>query len=254
MASGKLLWTGPSLVDGHPIMVVATGLTTPSNNKKTGPMAQVFILRHDIPPMEAVKTGQDESICGTCRHRGTSDGTKNKGRTCYVEVGKSVANVWRSYRNAAVDNTPNLLAYADRNIRLGAYGDPGAVPMWVWKLMLSGVPFGRITGYTHLWRTCDTRLSYYCMASVDTEDEAREAQATGWRTFRVKSLSEPKFADEAFCPASEAKGFATDCNTCMACGGGQSKARCNIVIDVHGPVHMKNEFTSRALRERGALT
>ena len=62
-------YRGPSMLDGKPIRAVATKITSDSVNEKTGPMIQVYIMPDDIKPSIAVKTGQDESVCGSCVHR-----------------------------------------------------------------------------------------------------------------------------------------------------------------------------------------
>ena len=81
--NGVVLYEGPSQIDGAPIVMIAVGLLQGSTNTKTGAMVQTYILRQDMPPIEAVKTGADESICGGCTHRG--DGTGKK-RSCYVTL------------------------------------------------------------------------------------------------------------------------------------------------------------------------
>ena len=88
-----LLYDGPSRLDRAPIIVLATGIDTPSKNQKTGPMVQTYILRKDISPSEAVRSGADYSICGNCIHRGGHD----RKRSCYVEVHKGPTSVWRSF-------------------------------------------------------------------------------------------------------------------------------------------------------------
>ena len=65
-ANGVVLYRGPSRLDGAPIVVVATGLQRPSENEKTGPMVQTWILRSDEHPVSAVHSGADASICGDC--------------------------------------------------------------------------------------------------------------------------------------------------------------------------------------------
>jgi hypothetical protein len=80
--SGVILYQGPSLLDGAPIVVIATGLDS-SSNGKTGDMVQTHIIRADLSPLAAIQEGKDSSICGDCFHRG--DGT-GKHRTCYVTV------------------------------------------------------------------------------------------------------------------------------------------------------------------------
>jgi hypothetical protein len=72
------------------------------------------------------------------------------------------------------------------------------------------------------------------MASVDSEQEARAAQAAGWRTFRVKVSTDPKLEREVTCPASKEAGQRTTCEDCRACGGLSAKARAGIVINAHG--------------------
>ena len=61
------VWEGPSLLDPSVIiMMVVTGLVTASSNHKTGDMLQTWIMRKDMPPHEAVKTGHDYAVCGDC--------------------------------------------------------------------------------------------------------------------------------------------------------------------------------------------
>jgi len=62
-------WRGESPIDGAAIVMLATGQTKPSDNTKTGPMVQTFIIRQDMKPIEAVKTGKDKSICDGCKFR-----------------------------------------------------------------------------------------------------------------------------------------------------------------------------------------
>jgi len=80
-----IIYNGPSLLDGKPIVVIAT---YSNRNTKTGHVVQTYILRSDIHPLEASKTGEDYSICGECPMRGelTRDPSRKqaKGRKCYV--------------------------------------------------------------------------------------------------------------------------------------------------------------------------
>jgi hypothetical protein len=89
--AGIILYEGPSAIDGAPIVVIANRIATGSNNAKTGAMVQTFIMRADVNPFRALKTGQDESICGDCPQR------PFKGGKCYVDVAKSVASVYGAY-------------------------------------------------------------------------------------------------------------------------------------------------------------
>ena len=59
--TGYVIYRGPSLLDGAPIVAIATMQTS---NRKTGNMVQTWILREDVSPVEASKAGADASVCG----------------------------------------------------------------------------------------------------------------------------------------------------------------------------------------------
>ena len=56
-----VIYKGPSLLDNEQIVVIAT---YSDRNTKTGKVVQTYILRENINPLEASKTGADFSICG----------------------------------------------------------------------------------------------------------------------------------------------------------------------------------------------
>jgi len=239
--NGAVLYRGPSLIDGSPIVCIATGLASASANAKTGGLIQTYILRADVSPVDAVKSGADVSICGACPHRGDGSG---KGRTCYVNVGQGPLAVYRAFqRGAYPDASPGI--GAGRLVRLGTYGDPAAVPVAVWQALLAGSVGS--TGYSHQWRTCDQSLSRYCMASVDSAAEAAEASAAGWRYFRVAlPCDAPRLPSEAICPASAEAGKKLQCADCLACSGANGR-RGNIVIQAHGGFAVMANIKRRAI-------
>ena len=256
MANSVLLWKGASAIDGAPIALVATGLKKASSNTKTGGMVQTYIIRTDVSPIEAIHTGADESICGTCPHRGdivpATDGahaTKNVNRSCYVLVFQGPLNV---YKTLSAGKYPDATAtgaqlLAGLSVRLGTYGDPAAIPFDVWAALL--VNAGRCTGYTHQWTRefCDPRFAQWCMASADSALEAEHAQALGYRTFRVGTMAESIVKGKEFlCPASEQAGKKTDCAACLACGGTNSPNRANVFIPAHGVAAKINAFEKRS--------
>ena len=235
--NGVVIYRGPSMLDGAPIVVIATGLTKGSSNEKTGDLIQTWILREDVSPIEAVNTGADASICGTCPHRGRIEDGRNVGRSCYVTVFQAPLNVWKSYHRGLYPAvTPEQAAdlFDGRKVRLGSYGDPAALPFAVWGVALAKT-LAR-TGYSHAWRNVSPALASYVMASCDSVQDAIDAKALGYRTFRVTSLPSPqdKRPREVVCPASAEAGYKTTCASCLACGGLSAKARANIVITVHG--------------------
>ena len=224
--NGAVIYRGPSMIDGAPIIAVATGLAHASANPKTGDMVQTWILREDIAPLEAGKTGQDASICGGCKHRPTAGGT------CYVSIFQGPRSVWAAYKREsypimAPEDAARLVQ--GRKVRLGAYGDPCAVPVDVWRAFIA-LASGH-TGYTHQWRgRCAVGFEGLLQASVDNEREHAAARAKGWATFRVRSESEPVLPGEMICPASDEGGHGATCETCGACNG----AGAQVVIIVHG--------------------
>jgi hypothetical protein len=216
-SSGAVIWEGSSPIDGAPIVAI---VTWHSRNAKTGDMGQTFILRADMRPTDAVLSGADYSICFNCKHRGD----ELNPRTCYVEVGKSVNAVHRCY---AAGNYPTVspgdasAMIRGRAVRLGAYGDPAMVPASVWDSLVSRA--SGYTGYTHQWRTASSHR-HLCMASVDSPAEHLEAQAQGWRTFRVRSsAADAMIPGEVVCPASVEGGNRTQCDRCRLCSGNSGR-------------------------------
>ena len=138
MPNGAVIYRGPSQLDGAPIVAIATGLAKGSTNSKTGGgLIQVWILREDVSPVHAVHSGADSSICGTCPHRGRIENGRNLDRSCYVTVFQAPLNVWKCYKRGLYAPASNLATtFEGRGVRLGAYGDPAALPIEIWRAVL----------------------------------------------------------------------------------------------------------------------
>jgi hypothetical protein len=213
---GVIVWQGASLIDGSPIVVIATMKTS---NRKTGDMVQTWILRTDMTPVDAVSTGADDAICGDCPLRGVG----GKDRACYVNVGQAPQAVYRAFHRGAYpvfDAEKHGWLFAGRGLRCGAYGDPTASPLDAW-LPLIAITGKRRTGYTHQWRNCDQAWREFLMASVETLPGAETAIAAGWRTFRLRRADQPLMAGERVCPASDEGGKRKTCDQCFGCSGTQ---------------------------------
>lgn len=236
--NGAIIYRGPSMLDGAPIVVVVTGLAKSSRNEKTGDMLQTWIIRDDINPIEAAKTGQDETVCGDCVHRPINGGS------CYVKLFQAPLNIFRSAHRGIYPTVTDLDAIAalgvNRVVRLGSYGDPAAVPVNVWQALTAHA--SAWTGYTHQWRNAP-HLMALCMASADSVAEHVMAKAMGWRTFRVRTATEAVMAKEFICPASKEAGNKTDCASCKACMGTSAKAKASPVIIAHGATARRFELT-----------
>jgi len=220
-----IIYKGPSLLDGEPIVVVAT---YSNRNTKTGRVVQTYILCDDINPLEASKTGADYSICGDCVMRGTptTDPARKqaKGRRCYVNLGQGVLIVWRAYKRGVYQTGSARDMGRGRFVRVGTYGDPGAVPSHVWNELLSEA--STWTAYSHQsgWRPD------IAMQSADNYAQAWAHWRAGRRTFRVVTgLDEIDSAHEALCPASKEAGRRVQCTACKLCKGGTAAKSIAIV-------------------------
>jgi hypothetical protein len=129
----------------------------------------------------------------------------------------------------------DITAFTGRRVRFGAYGDPAAVPYFVWARIANVcLNNGGLTGYTHAWQTCDPRFARICMASVDHIDDWPAAKALGYRSFIVRPRGSAKPAGAVQCPASIEAGKRTTCDVCLACGGTSNARSSDISIEAHG--------------------
>lgn len=226
-------------------VVIAAGLKSNSTNTKTGGMIQIYILHRTINPLEAIKTGDDEAICGNCPHRGVPteiDGIiKMLKRRCYVQVGKAPNGMHKAYvkgryRKVEISEYPAL--FGGRLVRFGAYGDPVYIPLDIIEA-ITAVCLDW-TGYTHQWRDAQyAAYKAYVMASCDNERDAIDAAIAGWRMFRVRAKNAPVLPGEIVCPASVEAGKRTTCEKCRLCNGtkyGPADKRKNIVIIDHSVI------------------
>ena len=222
-SKGFILYQGASELDNAPIVVIATMST---NNRKTGKMVQVWILRSDIDPIEAYQSRADYSICGNCPQRWALGGA------CYVNIGQAPLAIYRAYKRGSYtlfDPSLHGELLANRKIRLGAYGDPAAVPF---EVLRDFAALGKgHTGYTHQYnhKNFDRRYLDLCMISADTLAIAQKVKRDNARSFLVLATDAPTPSDSIEC-LSDSKGI-----SCLDCGlcNGKSDAP-SIYIRVHG--------------------
>jgi hypothetical protein len=247
--TGFVFYEGPSRIDGKNIIGI---VTIGTSNQKTGNLAQTWILRPDISPLDAVNTGEDKSICGTCPLRGLirpaserltkgviNTPTVNKGRSCYVLLNTAPFAVWKAYNKGLYPKLENKYAkyLYGIGLRYGAYGDPVAIPRKSWTLLEKLCTGKSRPGYTHQWK--ENKFSSWkdkIMASTHSIEENELAKSKGWRTFRtIYSLSDMN-TNEKICPASPEGEFKLNCSICGACNGKKSEldSRKSIAILAHG--------------------
>lgn len=230
MTKSIVLYNGPSMLDGAPIVAIAT---IGSSNEKTGPMVQTWILRADMDPMEASRQAADSSVCGSCPRRWSTGGD------CYVTLFQAPLSVWRAWdregqpgANVDQDKLVALtIAAQNHGFRMGSYGDPMAVPHTVWADILAMLQPKVHTGYTHQWRNLALSSEHRAwmeqnvMASCDSIEDANLARELGWRYFLAVSPElVPSVPEKTILCLAERDGDkARTCETCGICNGTQGK-------------------------------
>ena len=222
-----IAWRGPSQLTGAPVVVI---VTFDSDNPKTGDMAQVWYLAdNECSPQENLNLGTDSAICGDCKLRG---------ELCYVRAWQAPGRVFDAYRRGRYEDLSEYPQEQARRVmhygvRLGAYGDPTSAPLIVSQHLRDSSE--EATGYTHQWRRPEfDSFKHLVMASCDSEAEARDAQALGWKTFRIRLPEEPLLNNEVVClAAKEFTGkYRLTCDQCRKCDG----RTCNVAIIAHGGI------------------
>jgi hypothetical protein len=233
--AGLVVYDGPSAIDGGPVLGI---LTHDSSNAKTGRMSQLWILRPDMSPTEASRTGADVSLCGGCPHRGRYSSTPDGGRaltpgtrSCYVTLFQGPRSVWSAWAAGSYRAAESLAdiraAGRGRRVRLGAYGDPAALPLQVVRALVADADGW--TGYTHQWRkAANSDWRQYLQASVDSLRELEQATARGWGTFYVAPEGAPLPDGVTECANSRT---GVQCIDCLECDGRGAR---HIGIHAHG--------------------
>lgn len=225
----RILWEGQSLFDGEDLVVLASGFQLPSQNEKTGDMVQVsYFVRH-TPPLEALRSGKDSTVCGDCPLRGD---------ICYVQLEQGVGNTWQSWNDGkvldAVEADYEYLKSVE--VRYGAYGDPASVPFDI-----SSEWHGSVwTGYTHAWRYCDQRYSTLLHASVEDKDGYVLAKTMGWESYRIIEDEDERMDTEVMCLNHTNPEI--QCVECGLCSGTSTRARRDIANKVHGTKYKISNF------------
>jgi hypothetical protein len=228
---GFVIDRGISPIDGKPYVAI---LTLKSDNGKTGNVCQVWIIRPDIHPLDAIATGEDRTICGDCPHRRRQvwDAKRKQfkwQRSCYVQVGKSVSVIWHAYQRGLYrDWDPCLSTFLrGRRIRWGAYGDPAIIKESV--VRDKNALADAHTGFTHQWAAPWAQWAVgLFQASCDSFADYLAASAAGWKTFAVVPRGDSAFSGKQ-CPATVDNSQAK-CITCSLCNG----AKTDIFVEAHG--------------------
>lgn len=221
-AKGYIVYEGPSMFDGSPIVGI---VTLSSENIKTGPMHQLWILRSDVDPINSSKMAIDGAICGDCPLRRSSGGA------CYVTLFHGPSGVFKSYHKGIYTklDVSEFNVFNGKVMRFGAYGDSAMLPREIVSALKDVV--NDHTAYTHQFNRFDMRD--VAMASVESIEEKERLNELGWRTFRVITPNESLAKNEIICPNYT---HGTKCIDCGLCNGvkGVNDKRKNIAIPIHG--------------------
>ncbi len=221
-----LIWRGKSKFTGESISFAVTGYNNKSKNPKTGAMLQGFLT-----PTKHLDFSGNDSVCGDCP-------LSRNG--CYVNRGFSVYQVfkrWVKNKRAIVHPEVWREKLTGIGIRFGADGDPSLLPIPLIKSLIKTCKIW--TGYTsqHAKGWAQPYQKYF-MASVRSLAEKNEANARGWKTYRIIRKIEELDPSEIICPASEyykkKTGKTITCLQCKLCCGTSSRTTKDIAIIMHG--------------------
>jgi hypothetical protein len=222
--AGAVLYEGPSRINGAPIVAI---MVYESENKKTGDIPQVWILQPGVHPFQARVDGTDVAVCGGC--------ILAKNRGCYVNW-TTLAKILPCYESGKYGDIDHARWWFRRNspnaVRIGAYGDPVAVPLEVWERLAELPPQPTILGYTQMWRSpLAEGYQKFCMASTKSPREYADAKRLGWRSFRAALPQDAAPAQmQKLCP--ETVNDEETCKSCRMCSGGVDGP--DIMVELHG--------------------
>ena len=116
-------------------------------------------------------------------------------------------------------------------VRFGTYGEPSLINYNLVKAISETAK--SFTGYTHQYQKDFAKLfSNYFMASVHSQKESETAKVNfNFRSFIASSDNSNSIGVN--CPASEEKGFITNCSKCGLCSGNLGKGQRNVFINLH---------------------
>lgn len=243
MKTPIVIYLGPSMLDGSPIVVLAS---TGSKNVKTGSMVQTWIMRADMHPSEASARKADSAVCGQCPRR------HSLGGDCYVQIVHAPRSVWEAWDRAGkpgenwADHAEIVRLQADAGasgLRLGSYGDPMAVPFQVWQDLIDALQPKKTVGYTHQWDTQTAWENDFApsesyawfrsrlMASCDSVNDQIRANVFGWRTFTAIPAGSDAPSGSIQCPATTSD---RTCEDCGACDGADRPGKASVFLYEHG--------------------
>ena len=222
--SGVILYDGPSMIDGAPVVVVLTSIRGTSSNTKTSagagvlPLAQTYIIpRAMLADMAAgdksrnarawfdnLAAGRDASACGACELRPSAvAAAKAAGEqapdACYVLNGPpdvAAAIVAGAYPVATLDEaTAYVRAMLRRGriagVRGGSWGDPAAAPVAVHKALRAALADPETGCHIRVRHPDGRERLPVWTCYTRTWEYAPAVAADGWRRLAMASAHTP---------------------------------------------------------------
>jgi hypothetical protein len=228
--NGVIIYDGPSMLDGSPVVVVLTSLRGTSTNDKTSggalPLAQTYIIPRSMLPapdatpttgartwFDALAAGSDASVCGRCPLRPAAvAAARAAGQPapdpCYVlngppDVARAVAAgryPVATLTEAAGYVRAMLSAGRIAGVRGGSWGDPAAAPVDVHAALYAAVhetlPDGS-RGPRVRYRYADGRQRPAVWTCYTRTWRYAPSVAAPWRTLAMASAHSPGEARDA---------------------------------------------------------
>lgn len=211
------------------VILVITNLLKPATNIKTGDMVQTWIFDRGLLTAPKVFGAKCERcpMMEVCYVSENTVGYKSVRKATLKALGLLEGNT--SYKVTTLEEVLPLLI--GRRLRLGAYGDPSALPLADLEALVNAS--SGHTGYTHFYHEIDSAYSEFLMASVESLESEMLAQALGYRTFRVlrKGETDHEVTGRSILCLESDKGI--QCADCMLCSGMSKPNAKNIYIYEH---------------------
>lgn len=218
--------------DGGEVFILATGIHSPSANRKVGPSIEIWtipatLLTDKLSQIHVCRIGDDGTGCPLVPRSIGGDGGCYVAKMPIYEMVKGIKSRETKPWNGDVE------PFRNKFIRFGAWGEPVLCPMPIVERLVS-VARGH-SGYTHLWGMKEYQpYRQYFMASVHDELQASRAYSMGWRYYSSsrKLINPSLFPVKTITCPYETRGI--QCASCGLCDGAGRGSMVSIQIPAHG--------------------
>ena len=278
-ARGLLVYRGPSTMPGLSKKTPVIGAVSfYCSNLKVGDEFQTWHFNAKVHPIEARRGHtSDACVCGeganACPFVAAPGDTVG---ACYP-AGRTLNGIWSSIQRGnypelaelaaelrlPVEATLAVVGSVPDGVRLGAYGDPVAMPAAIAQHLTRSAQERQ--GFTHQWRQVSrSAWPRLVMASCELPEQVGQAAALGWRTYTafppeltrqearraiINASGKAARLILAGCPATYAEGI--DCAGCpIQCNGVERGRPWHVINAAHGAAHIMRRYNALGYLER----